>query len=97
MNKEIKTKWLAALRSGKYEQGFGALKTPSGHCCLGVLCDVIDPTAWKRNCHRGRVQTPGEYVRSLLPSSFNFDILVEMNDENHDSFENIANYIDKNL
>jgi len=40
MNKTIKKAWLEALRSGKYKQGFGELKTKEGYCCLGVLCDL---------------------------------------------------------
>jgi hypothetical protein len=46
MNTELKTKWLAALRSGEYTQTSGSLRDNDGHCCLGVLCDVIDHTAW---------------------------------------------------
>jgi hypothetical protein len=46
VNPEIKAAWLAALRSGEYEQGKYALttETESGtlqHCCLGVLCEII--------------------------------------------------------
>jgi hypothetical protein len=40
MNKEVKAKWVAALRSGKYEQGDGALLMDGKFCCLGVLCDL---------------------------------------------------------
>jgi hypothetical protein len=44
MKPEIKEKWLAALKSGKYVQGQGVLQGKSGnaftHCCLGVLCDI---------------------------------------------------------
>jgi hypothetical protein len=41
MNKRVKTKWLKALRSGKYKQGRGQLRTPDDRfCCLGVLCDL---------------------------------------------------------
>jgi len=41
MNKRIKTKWIKALRSGKYKQGTGRLKTnDGGFCCLGVLSDL---------------------------------------------------------
>lgn len=55
MNEEIKTAWVAALRSGEYPQGFGRLKTlehddyvqsefckfnPAGYCCLGVLMEL---------------------------------------------------------
>lgn len=40
MNPEVKQKWIAALRSGKYEQGSEKLRSVSGYCCLGVLCDI---------------------------------------------------------
>lgn len=40
MKPEIKARWVAALRSGKYEQAYGALRRNVGFCCLGVLCDV---------------------------------------------------------
>lgn len=46
MNPEIKAKWVAALRSGKYQQGTGYLKRREAnsaeyqHCCLGVLCEL---------------------------------------------------------
>ncbi len=47
MDKQLKTKWVKALRSGKYRQGRVYLRiaaTHGGHpkhCCLGVLCDVM--------------------------------------------------------
>lgn len=41
MDKKIKTKWLKALRSGKYKQAKGYLFDGEGHCCLGVLCRVM--------------------------------------------------------
>lgn len=44
MNPTVKTKWLKALRSGKYKQGKGALRIikdgETQYCCLGVLCDL---------------------------------------------------------
>lgn len=44
MPQEIKTKWLAALRSGEYNQGTGSLREPGTqyYCCLGVLQMVCD-------------------------------------------------------
>lgn len=54
MNPEIKTKWVAALKSGEYVKGTSFLKTiDEKFCCLGVLCDLyakehgID--AWEKN------------------------------------------------
>jgi hypothetical protein len=41
MKPEIKQKWIDALRSGKYKQGRGYLRTSRDeYCCLGVLCDL---------------------------------------------------------
>jgi len=45
MKKEMKEKWIAALRGGKYKQCQGELKDDSGrHCCLGVL---LETQGWK--------------------------------------------------
>lgn len=48
MNKEFKQKWIDALRTGKYQQGRGVLRTDNNcFCCLGVLCDLVDPNGWR--------------------------------------------------
>lgn len=57
MKKRVLTKWLKALRSGKYKQGRGALcqidkKGNESFCCLGVLCDLYNKEQ-KRNKKRG--------------------------------------------
>lgn len=47
MKASIRTKWLAALRSGEYKQNTdGALRKHDCYCCLGVLCDVVAPGQW---------------------------------------------------
>ena len=40
MNKNIKNKWLKALRSGEYKQGKSALRDGDTYCCLGVLTEL---------------------------------------------------------
>lgn len=50
-NKENLKAVVAALRSGEYKQGTGALKSTSlhgapAHCCLGVACDVSGLGKW---------------------------------------------------
>lgn len=40
MDPVIKTKWQVALRSGKYQQTKKRLRGDTGHCCLGVLCEL---------------------------------------------------------
>lgn len=39
--------WVTALRSGKYKQGTGYLRSHKGYCCWGVACDLIDPNEWE--------------------------------------------------
>jgi len=53
MEAALKKKWVAALRSGKYSRTTGQLRGrlfdgAVGHCCLGVLCDIVDPDGWAR-------------------------------------------------
>lgn len=40
MKKEIKERWVAALRSGNFRQAQGYLSKNGGYCCLGVLCEL---------------------------------------------------------
>lgn len=55
MKPKIKKLWVEALRSGKYKQGSGRLRTFSdAYCCLGVLCDLHRKETgrqWRRNSH----------------------------------------------
>jgi len=48
--------WIKALVSGKYEQANGSLREDIykakadqvgyGYCCLGVICQIVDPNGW---------------------------------------------------
>ena len=38
----FKAKWVAALRSGDYDQGRGALSVAGKFCCLGVACAITN-------------------------------------------------------
>lgn len=46
LNKDLARRWVAALRSGEYQQCKGQLgRTRAGeseYCCLGVLCEVAE-------------------------------------------------------
>lgn len=49
MDASLKREWLEALRSGKYKQGKLCLRDQdNAFCCLGVLCDLVDPDKWFR-------------------------------------------------
>jgi hypothetical protein len=46
-DRDLVTRWIEALESGEYAQGRDCLNDGCGHmCCLGVLCDTIDPARW---------------------------------------------------
>jgi hypothetical protein len=56
MKPEIKAQWLAALRSGDYQQGRSLLhyedRCEDQFCCLGVLCDLYAKdtgNTWERH------------------------------------------------
>jgi hypothetical protein len=41
MKPEIKTRWIAKLLSGEFQQGRGTLRSSDNKfCCLGVLCEL---------------------------------------------------------
>lgn len=66
MNRQIKDKWISALRSGEYNQDSdgGYLKTCDGYCCLGVLCDLyVKETGkeWERVEETGYSKLGGMY------------------------------------
>lgn len=66
MNQEWKTKWVEALRSGKYKQGKMQLRVvlpdgEPGFCCLGVACDITNTGSWvdETNTEFGGFTMPG--------------------------------------
>jgi hypothetical protein len=91
-------KWVDALRSGKYEQGFSGLYTSgSRYCCLGVACVESGITG---DDLAGGTLSCYPKVREWL--SITTDVgyveennLAEINDSGT-SFEKIANIIEKN-
>lgn len=103
--------WIAALRSGGYAQGWGALRKPDdSFCCLGVACDLYDPSQWIEESYLGnRAGMPFEVVeharlRSSMgdfypsPPSSETDSLVRLNDNSAGtSFAEIANVIEREL
>ena len=42
MKTEIAKKWVTALRSGEYNQGYTRVRNGDSFCCLGVLCDLFE-------------------------------------------------------
>jgi len=107
MNKELRDEWVAALRSGKYEQGQDQLKTSAGeYCCLGVLCEVLGVDLERANVNGVKVGEatgtetaalggdPLELVRALHYKTRSR--LAKLND-NGASFEELAGVIEKTV
>ena len=102
MNREIGTKWVSALRSGKYKQGKCALHNADSFCCLGVLCEVMGveqidiggpAVAYG---HESNVTMPGATV--LWRAGLSMDQarrLAHFNDNRGRSFHEIADYIER--
>lgn len=106
MNEEIKTKWLEALRSGRYQQGKSVLRGPDDrYCCLGVLCDVIDSSGWVQQSPgsfydygpaRDAVYLPGPIAVEARLGEEVQRSLANMNDIGY-TFDRIADRIEENL
>jgi hypothetical protein len=74
MKQEIAQKWITALRSGEYKQTRLVLRTNTGFCCLGVLCDIFNKETgkgeWEKQFIYSYVFKNGhESNRSYLPES----------------------------
>lgn len=102
MNKELKNKWISALRSGAYEQGRVRLARKGGggqvqYCCLGVLLCVSGRfrSNWQFR-DLGALSTVG--ALDLLDDNNGLAVTFErMNDVDGKSFDEIADYIEERL
>jgi len=108
MTQELKDKWVAALRSGKYKQTSGVLKRmESGacsYCCLGVLATLAgeefepfsdDDFTGDFLLVRHPGSAPGYLPADLLDTTVGIH-LGNMNDHGK-TFRQIASYIEKNV
>jgi hypothetical protein len=102
MNRTIKKKWINALRSGRFKQGNGCLRSGEGHCCLGVLCEITGNGKNRDMTNSYPVDsdplganesTVGNFMGLSVKTQFT---LARLNDYGH-TFEEIANYISKNV
>lgn len=109
MDKELKAKWVAALRSGDYKQAKDVLHDPAtgGYCCYGVLRHVANPND-TRSLNKGSCLTHDQLSEyGLDVPGFERSRLECMNDgidpdnefgiTQQCSFAQIADWIDANL
>lgn len=110
MKRAERDAWVAALRSGEYQQGVGTLRSAAGYCCLGVAAEVVLKCEWvDKGLGRFTAQV-GDHVLAtdLAPrlGSRKPDLLgltyeqqnevMGMNDAGH-SFAEIADWVEANI
>lgn len=97
MNEEVKNKWITELRSGKYSQAIKTLKDGDCYCPLGILCLIY----FKEHGGDFKEIPPTSYIPQHISKWAKLNILkqddiMKMNDEQNLSFEQIADFIQKN-
>lgn len=96
-------KWIAALRSGEYNQSFRALRGITGYCCLGVACEISGLSKWEAGkFYLGEESELPNQVRlyyGLKGRDGRYLICKTLTKDNDcgNSFEIIANTIEKAL
>jgi len=99
MDKELKAKWVEALRSGEYQQCVGTLHDGVGYCCMGVLLEV----AGMNRDHPHTLTASQEKRVGLWGEPYHNARLECMNDGkgdfvgNRHTFAEIADWIEANL
>jgi len=110
MDNTAKSQWLEKLRSGEYAQGRGRLRSSSNtYCCLGVLAEVAVeagilspaveiPEATEDYHFDGYFcYLPGKVAEAFGVEPVDSDVLMNMNDGKQNSFDEIADWIEKNM
>lgn len=98
-------RWVKALKGGEYHQGRKALNRGGRHCCLGVLCEVMNlrkyqeyreyPAWYYYENEESYTRLAEKLVDDWLGSEHGFvEELIEMNDTKNFSFEEIAERIE---
>jgi hypothetical protein len=110
VNKKIKAKWVAALRSGEYKKGnFQLRNNDDEFCCLGVLCNLhaqAHPEIAALQQYEDAYMNQQAFLpfsvmiwaelKEVNPFVKNLS-LSQFNDESNLNFKQIALLIDKNL
>ncbi len=101
MTRELKQRWLEALRSGKFPKGKYYLKDTRGdrpvYCCLGVLCEVIGaPTTAEGEDGSKVISSLYDPIKALLSHKQVTDLTCQ-NDRTDSFDESVIPYIEHNI
>jgi hypothetical protein len=89
MNKKLKRKWVNGLRGGNYTQTAGVFRCGDRFCALGVLQDIAG-IASEEDCDTH------DLMNQILGDGITSDIII-MNDDEHKTFSEIADWIEEYL
>jgi hypothetical protein len=105
----LQKQWIAALRSGEYQQGIKCLKKDKyveetlnevcyTYCCLGVANEVLELKEFSSEYLFNTYKKLGLYDHcgSIAPFISIYGSLTEMNDSCEYTFSQIADFIEKN-
>lgn len=105
---DLTKRWVEALRSGEYKQAQGLLgrnfddvdsHRPTTFCCLGVLCDLVDPNRWHTGGFKAddnltiNYKVPPKDVWKRIDQDIVMDTLIRLNDGGA-TFNAIADFIE---
>lgn len=94
----LKEKWVKALRSKEFEQGFGRFNfCDSTFCVLGVFCEVAGFPKIQRITGDFAYYIKGRLWEGFIPEFNSCRDLVTKNDKDRSSFEDLADYIERNV
>jgi hypothetical protein len=101
MSRDAKAKWLKALRSGRYKQTEGALADEQGYCCLGVLMRT-QGVSRRKLLHLGLPNDTSKgdswgVKHYLIQQENGLVALTGLNDQEHLTFEQIADLIEQKV
>lgn len=98
---ELNNKWIGALRSGDFEQGFGQMEEDGKYCCLGVAQKVLNLTDDGDNASLSCTSAVALGLKDgegTLDSDYlGCSSLITLNDDERMSFEEIADFIEAEL
>jgi hypothetical protein len=101
MEAALKTKWIEALESGRYKHSRLSLRNMAGYCCLGVLCDIVDPNGWDGNVFMYEEEGRGGYLpeklRTDLGIQSDLETRLSVANDTADGFEKAISIIKESL
>lgn len=97
--------WVNNLRAGLYRQATGRLRSNENEfCCLGVLCDLVEPGNWDRATgnrhvwsHRSSNSMPSRNVADYIGLDNDLFRTLSNKNDNGESFNEIADYIEERI